>query len=119
VPEAYEIRAMLGHGVDQDEAGDLSMKPVEGTGFKMAGDFEALTRTLLRADSWRMACCASPGLPRLTRADAEGMACWLFTFAPHNVPIYEHLGFRVTLDTLLPSSGLRLWVMAHPPRVQP
>lgn len=76
------------------------MKPVEGTGFKMAGDFEALTRTVLRAD-------------------AEGMACWLFTFAPRNVPIYEHLGFRVTLDTLLPSSGLRLWVMTHPPLVQP
>jgi ribosomal protein S18 acetylase RimI-like enzyme len=50
-----------------------------------------------------------------TRADAEGMACWLFTFAPHNVPIYEHLGFAVTLDTTLPSSGLRLWVMARPP----
>ena len=48
-----------------------------------------------------------------TRADAEGMACWLFTFAPRNVPLYEHLGFRVTLDTLLPSSGLRLWVMAR------
>ena len=54
-----------------------------------------------------------------TRADAEGMACWLFTFASRNVPIYEHLGFHVTLDTLLPSSGLRLWVMAHPPRLQP
>ena len=54
-----------------------------------------------------------------TRADAEGMACWLFTFAPRNVPIYEHLGFHVTLDTILPSSGLRLWVMAHPPLVQP
>jgi hypothetical protein len=54
-----------------------------------------------------------------TRADAEGMACWLFTFASRNVPIYEHLGFHVTLDTLLPSSGLRLWVMAHPPRLRP
>jgi GNAT superfamily N-acetyltransferase len=54
-----------------------------------------------------------------TRADAEGMACWLFTFASRNVPVYEHLGFHVTLDTLLPSSGLRLWVMAHPPCVQP
>ena len=52
-----------------------------------------------------------------TRADAEGMACWLFTFAARNVPVYEHLGFHVTLDTLLPSSGLRLWVMARPPRV--
>jgi ribosomal protein S18 acetylase RimI-like enzyme len=52
-----------------------------------------------------------------TRADAEGVACWLFTFAARNVPIYEHLGFQVTLDTLLPASGLRLWVMALPPRV--
>ena len=54
-----------------------------------------------------------------TRADAEGMACWLFTFASRNVLIYEHLGFHVTLDTNLPSSGLRLWVMAHPPLAQP
>jgi ribosomal protein S18 acetylase RimI-like enzyme len=53
-----------------------------------------------------------------TRADAEGMACWLFTFASRNVPIYEHLGFHVTLDTNLSASGLRLWVMAHPPLVQ-
>jgi ribosomal protein S18 acetylase RimI-like enzyme len=52
-----------------------------------------------------------------TRTDAEGVACWLFTFAARNVPVYEHLGFHVTLDTLLPSSGLRLWVMARPPRV--
>jgi ribosomal protein S18 acetylase RimI-like enzyme len=52
-----------------------------------------------------------------TRADAEGVACWLFTFAARNVPVYEHLGFHVTRDTLLPSSGLRLWVMARPPRV--
>ena len=48
-----------------------------------------------------------------TRAEAEGMSCWLFTFAPRNVPIYERLGFHVTLDTLLPSSGLQLWVMAR------
>jgi ribosomal protein S18 acetylase RimI-like enzyme len=52
-----------------------------------------------------------------TRADAEGMACWLFTFAARNVPIYERLGFDVTLDSPLPSSGLRLWVMARPPLV--
>jgi hypothetical protein len=54
-----------------------------------------------------------------TRVGAEGMACWLFTFAPRNVPLYEHLGFQVTRDTILPSSGLRLWVMARPSRVQP
>ena len=54
-----------------------------------------------------------------TRADAQGVACQLFTFSPRNVPIYEHLGFRVTRDTILPSSGLRLWVMARPPLVRP
>jgi GNAT superfamily N-acetyltransferase len=53
------------------------------------------------------------------RADADGVACWLFTFAARNVPIYEHLGFRVTLDTVLPSSSLRFWVMARPPHIQP
>jgi hypothetical protein len=53
------------------------------------------------------------------RADAEGTACWLFTFASRNVAIYEHLGFHVTLDTILPSSGLRLWVMARPPLGRP
>ena len=47
------------------------------------------------------------------RADGDGVACWLFTFARHNVPVYEHLGFHVTLETDLPSSGLRLWVMAR------
>jgi GNAT superfamily N-acetyltransferase len=55
----------------------------------------------------------------ITRADAEGVACQLFTFAPRNVPIYEHLGFRVTRETTLPRSGLWLWVMARPPIVQP
>jgi ribosomal protein S18 acetylase RimI-like enzyme len=52
------------------------------------------------------------------RADAEGIACQLFTFAPRNVAIYDHLGFRVTQETILPRSGLRLWVMGRPPRVQ-
>ena len=54
-----------------------------------------------------------------TRVDAAQIACQLFTFAQRNVPIYEHLGFRVTRNTVLPRSGLRLWVMARPPRAQP
>jgi ribosomal protein S18 acetylase RimI-like enzyme len=52
------------------------------------------------------------------RTDAESIACQLFTFAPRNVAIYEHLGFRVTRDMILPRTGLQLWVMARPPRVQ-
>ena len=49
------------------------------------------------------------------RADAEDVVCRLLNFVPRNVPIYEHLGFRVILDTVLSRTGLRLWVMAHPP----
>jgi ribosomal protein S18 acetylase RimI-like enzyme len=52
-----------------------------------------------------------------TRADAEGVGCHLFTFAPHNVAIYEHLGFDAAADTILPRTGLRLWVMVRSPAV--
>ncbi len=95
------------------------------------GDRDAAVGSLAPEPHWHLAWLGvEPGhqgqgigsalVRRMTaRADSEGMACWLFTFAPRNVPIYEHLGFHVTLDTTLPSSGLRLWVMAHPPLAQP
>lgn len=51
------------------------------------------------------------------RADAERMSCQLFTSAPRNVPTYERLGFRVMQETILPRSGLRIWVMARQPGV--
>ena len=53
------------------------------------------------------------------RADAEDVACQLLNFVSRNVPIYEHLGFRVILDTVLSRTGLRLWVMARQPPVSP
>jgi ribosomal protein S18 acetylase RimI-like enzyme len=51
------------------------------------------------------------------RADAERVACHLFTFAESNLAIYEHLGFRVAADTILPRTGLRLWIMVRAPAV--
>jgi GNAT superfamily N-acetyltransferase len=48
-----------------------------------------------------------------TRADAERVRCQLFTTVPDNVPLYEHLGFRLTRETLLPRTGLPFWVMAR------
>lgn len=50
-----------------------------------------------------------------SRVDKEGVACHLFTFAPGNVAIYEHLGFRVATDSILPRTGLRLWIMVRSP----
>jgi GNAT superfamily N-acetyltransferase len=49
------------------------------------------------------------------RADAERISCQLFTSAPRNVRTYEHLGFRILQETVLPRSGLRIWVMARRP----
>lgn len=49
------------------------------------------------------------------RADAERVSCQLFTAAPRNVPTYEHLGFRVTEEAVLPRAGLRIWVMERQP----
>ena len=46
-----------------------------------------------------------------TRADAQGVACQLFTFAPRNVPIYEHLGFRVIREGDPPEGGPHTWFM--------
>jgi ribosomal protein S18 acetylase RimI-like enzyme len=54
-----------------------------------------------------------------TRADAERMTRDLCTLAQRNVPLYEHLGFHVTRETILPRSGLRLWMMARRPPVMP
>jgi ribosomal protein S18 acetylase RimI-like enzyme len=51
------------------------------------------------------------------RVGAEGLGCHLFTFAQHNVAIYEHLGFGVAADTILPRTGLRLWTMVRSPAV--
>ena len=48
------------------------------------------------------------------RADAEDVPCELFTFVPKTVALYEHLGFRVTADTVLPRTGIRLMVMVRP-----
>ena len=48
------------------------------------------------------------------QADTDAVACDLFTFVPRTVPLYEHLGFRVVLDTTLPQTGLRVRAMARP-----
>jgi GNAT superfamily N-acetyltransferase len=48
------------------------------------------------------------------QADREAVACDLFTFVPRTVPLYEHLGFGVVLDTTLPQTGLHVRGMVRP-----
>jgi ribosomal protein S18 acetylase RimI-like enzyme len=54
--------------------------------------------------------------PTLDRAEADGVPCYLETTQPRNVRFYEHLGFRVLVDTIEPTSGLRIWTFGRHPR---
>lgn len=53
--------------------------------------------------------------PIIDRADTAGQPCYLETAQPKNVAFYEHLGFRQVVDTVEPSSGLRLWTFRRDP----
>lgn len=47
--------------------------------------------------------------PVLDRARADGLPCYLETAQPKNVGFYQHLGFRVLVHMVEPTSGLPLW----------
>ena len=53
--------------------------------------------------------------PIIDRADAACQPCYLETAQPKNVAFYEHLGFRRVVDTVEPSSGLRMWTFRRDP----
>jgi GNAT superfamily N-acetyltransferase len=49
--------------------------------------------------------------PLLARARSEGLPCYLETFNPRNLPLYERHGFRVVQEGVPPGSNLTLWAM--------
>jgi len=49
--------------------------------------------------------------PMLTRIDEEGLPCYLETLDEHNVPLYEHLGFKVVDEATIPKTSLTNWAM--------
>jgi GNAT superfamily N-acetyltransferase len=51
--------------------------------------------------------------PMLARADREGVPCFLETQAEKNVALYEHFGFRVAEEGLIPGSNVRSWAMVR------
>lgn len=50
------------------------------------------------------------------RADAEGLPCYLDTFQPRNVPLYQKHGFKVVAEEREPNSGVRGWGFLREPR---
>jgi GNAT superfamily N-acetyltransferase len=51
--------------------------------------------------------------PMLARADKEGLPCYLETQAAKNVTLYEHFGFRVGEEGLIPGSNVHSWAMVR------
>lgn len=51
---------------------------------------------------------------RLDRVDAEGLAAYLESSNPSNVPLYEHFGFEVTGALKLPKRAPRMDTMWRP-----
>jgi len=54
--------------------------------------------------------------PMLERADAEGLRCYLETFQPKNVPLYQKHGFKISIEEVEPNSGVRGWGFIREPR---
>jgi ribosomal protein S18 acetylase RimI-like enzyme len=52
----------------------------------------------------------------LQRADAERIPCYLDTFQPRNVPLYQKHGFKITIEEVEPNSGVRGWAFLREPR---
>ena len=53
--------------------------------------------------------------PMLTRADAEGVPCYLETANETNLGFYTHLGFAIVTDIVESVSGLRLLTFRRDP----
>ncbi|MEX1252908.1 MAG: GNAT family N-acetyltransferase [Dehalococcoidia bacterium] len=54
--------------------------------------------------------------PVVTRADAQGLPCYLETMKTRNVPFYRKHGFEVVVEADLPKGGPHFWTMKREPR---
>jgi hypothetical protein len=54
--------------------------------------------------------------PVLSRADADGLPCYLETFHEGNLPFYKEHGFRIEGGGRVPDYGPNYWVMMREPR---
>jgi GNAT superfamily N-acetyltransferase len=54
--------------------------------------------------------------PVSTRADADGLSCYLEADKAKNVPFYQRHGFEVLVEDDLPNGGMHYWTMKRPPQ---
>jgi ribosomal protein S18 acetylase RimI-like enzyme len=55
--------------------------------------------------------------PMLAMADKQGLPCFLETQARKNIALYEHFGFRVAEEGVIPGSGVPSWAMVRDAKV--
>jgi predicted N-acetyltransferase YhbS len=55
--------------------------------------------------------CSKLMKPMLAKLDKEHLPCYLENGDERNVPIYEHLGFKVLEVAKIPGTEMKLWVM--------
>jgi len=87
----------------------------------MVGRLEALRKGAVPGDHWYLNQVAVDAAqrgrgagravlrPGLARAAADGLPCYLETFAERNLSFYRRLGFEVLAADVEPSSGLSFW----------
>jgi len=49
--------------------------------------------------------------PMLARIDEEQLPCYLDTEDEKNVPLYQHYGFKILEEAIIPRTEVRLWAM--------
>lgn len=52
--------------------------------------------------------------PFLTDADARSVPVYTETMTPENVPLYEHLGFKIKQHYRVPKTPLSIWALKRP-----
>ena len=57
--------------------------------------------------------------PVLIQADADGLPCYLETLNAKNIRFYQKHGFGVVSESIMPSSGLRIWGLVRADRNAP
>jgi GNAT superfamily N-acetyltransferase len=51
------------------------------------------------------------------QADEQGLASYLWTVGPQNVPFYQHNGYEVITEDIEPISGIRFWTCLRKPTI--
>ncbi len=53
--------------------------------------------------------------PMLSRLDEQNLPCFVETHAENNVPLYQHFGFKIVDESIIPGASLQHWALLREP----